>query len=236
MNAWEANLAILEIVATGLGAMLDKVCFVGGATTALYLDVSQRKTTRGTEDVDCVVEIKSKLEYSALERTLENLGFQHDMTAGAPICRWKYQEVKVDIMPTDENILGFSNRWYELGLKNSIEIKLPSGKRIRIFSLLFFLVSKFEAFRSRGASDYLGSRDLEDIITVLDGRDDISSSISTYYDDVHEYLRSQFESLMGEPNFIDSLSGHLTHHQAPLIRARRVIEILQSLGPRESPY
>jgi hypothetical protein len=37
----------------------------------------------------------------------KNLAYQ-----GAPICRWIYQDIKVDVMPTDENVLGFNNQWY----------------------------------------------------------------------------------------------------------------------------
>ncbi|WP_156785488.1 MULTISPECIES: hypothetical protein [Cyanophyceae] len=34
----------------------------------------------------------------------------------APLCRWLYQDLIVDIMPCDAKILGFSNRWYQAGI------------------------------------------------------------------------------------------------------------------------
>jgi hypothetical protein len=37
----------------------------------------------------------------------------------------------IDVMPTAEAVLGFSNPWYELGIATGIEQTLSSGKRIR---------------------------------------------------------------------------------------------------------
>jgi len=64
MNAYAANLKMLEIVADGLKELIDEVAFVGGATTALYLseDASIADSEiRSTEDVDCVIEVASRL-------------------------------------------------------------------------------------------------------------------------------------------------------------------------------
>ena len=36
----------------------------------------------------------------------------------------------------------------------------------------YFMATKIEAFYGRGGDDFLGSHDMEDIITVIDGRPD----------------------------------------------------------------
>jgi len=47
---------------------------------------------------------------------------------------------------------------------------LPGGLTIHAISAPYFLGTKIEAFRGRGKGDYFASRDLEDMIAVVDGR------------------------------------------------------------------
>ncbi len=229
MKAWEKNLQILDSVAEALQSMLDQVCFIGGATTVLYLDPSNRDTVRSTEDVDCVVQIGTNLEYNRLERRLEQLGLAHDISQGAPICRWLYQGIKVDVMPSHSGVLGFSNRWYEEGIRFSQEFTLSSGIRIKIFIFPYFLASKMDAFWNRGNLDYYGSKDLEDIVSVLDGREDAAREILAFNENVLVYLKEQFQKLFNDDNFIQSLVGHFGYHPHPEQRARRMIDLLRSL-------
>ena len=59
-------------------------------------------------------------EYHALEEKLRALGFQNPLDDEKPIlCRWKFRGIKVDVMPTDAAVLGFSNRWYGTGIANA---------------------------------------------------------------------------------------------------------------------
>ncbi len=229
MKAWEANLQILESVAEGFQSMLDQVFFVGGATTVLYLDVSNRIAVRSTDDVDCVVQIGTNIEYNRLERRLEKLGFTHDVRQGAPICRWLHRGIKVDIMPSHSGVLGFSNRWYEEGIREFQQVTMDSGLKIKIFSLPYFLASKMDAFWNRGDLDYYGSKDLEDIVSVLDGREDAAREILTVDESVLRYLKEQFLRLSNDENFIQSLVGHFGYHAHPEERARRMLDLLRSL-------
>jgi hypothetical protein len=50
---------------------------------------------------------------------LRQLGFSQGTEPDDPICRWVVEDVKVDVMPTDEDILGFSNKWYSQAIENS---------------------------------------------------------------------------------------------------------------------
>src|SRR5262245_61361668 len=108
---------MIEIVADGLSEMLDEVVFIGGATTGIYIDDPASPEPRPTNDVDCVVEVTTRTQYYALEEKLRKLGFTHSQEPKAPICRWIYRSTIVDIMPIDSKILGFTNRWYEEGIK-----------------------------------------------------------------------------------------------------------------------
>lgn len=98
MNAQETNLHMLEVVAGALKELTTEVVFVGGATVVLYLPPAATAAVheiRPTEDVDCVIEVASRLEYSKLEARVRELGFKH--VPEGPICRWKISQVIVDL-------------------------------------------------------------------------------------------------------------------------------------------
>lgn len=171
------SIRMIEIVAEGLGTLLGDIVFVGGSTTGLYIDDPAAPEPRPTDDVDCVIEVSSRKDYSAFEKELRDRGFTHVIGPKVPICRFKYSNIIVDVMPTDPAILGFSNRWYGEAIEQAVEVRLPSKKKIHIFSLPYFLATKLEAFHSRGNKDFRMSTDFEDIVTVLDGANDLASSL-----------------------------------------------------------
>ena len=104
------NLAILELVAQALGPVCDSVIFVGGCATGLLLTQERPERIRVTEDVDIVAQALTVHDYHAIEKRVRAQGFNNDMRAGAPICRWVYKNVTLDLMPTVKDILGFANR------------------------------------------------------------------------------------------------------------------------------
>ena len=65
---------------------------------------------RPTEDVDLLVLALTLVEYHHVGKVLTARGFSHDMRPEPPICRWRVGGVAVDVMPTADEILGFSNR------------------------------------------------------------------------------------------------------------------------------
>lgn len=223
---------MVEIVASGLKGLLSEMVFVGGATASLYLPERETKSessVRPTDDVDCIVEIASRAEYNKFEKKLRDLGFKNSMEQGAPLCRWLYSGVTVDIMPTDPKIIGFSNKWYKGGIANAISYRLPSDLEIRIFSVPYFLASKIEAFKDRGKNDFQGSRDFEDIMTVLDGKNDLSRDLTNSPKDVLSYLHSQFQEWAKNDDFLQSLSGHLPPSRRNADGARRLLDIVKTI-------
>ena len=160
---------MLEMVAKGLGKFKEEVVFVGGTTTAFYVDDPAAPEARPTNDVDCIVEIASTGDYYKIEKDLRTLGFKNSMEPRSPLCRWNYKGVIVDVMPTNGDILGFSNQWYPDGIKNKIQVTLPSGSQVYILTLPYFLATKMEAYQDRGKNDPRLSRDIEDVLAVIDG-------------------------------------------------------------------
>ncbi|MBL4828079.1 MAG: hypothetical protein JKY66_10285 [Spongiibacteraceae bacterium] len=108
------NIQQIIAVAQKLQHMKDQVVFVGGSTTALLVDTVASGSARQTEDVDFIVDITVIGNKETFESSLRELGFTHDISEDAPICRWRMDfngiSLKVDAMPTDGAIYGFHNQ------------------------------------------------------------------------------------------------------------------------------
>lgn len=145
------NTEMLQTVANGLGDLIDEVVFVGGAVAELYADDPASSDIRPTQDVDCTIELSSYREHTEFEDELRTKGFVNDTTQGAPVCRWLFQGIKVDVMPAEANIMGFNNRWYRGGIGSKIPKILPDGTEIFVFSPEYYLAAKFEVdlYRNR---------------------------------------------------------------------------------------
>ena len=207
MNPGDPNVARVEVVAAALGDLCEELVFVGGCAASLLIDTPSAPPTRVTYDVDVIAEVAALSGYYALEKRFAERGFARDMSEGAPICRWRVQDVEVDLMPTDERILGFSNRWYPAAVASASSIALPSGRRIRLISAPAFLATKFEAFDTRGKSDVLISHDLEDIVNVIEGRAVIVEEIAGAESALRACLAVKFRELSRNPDFANALPG-----------------------------
>lgn len=224
-----ANLEMLAVVAKALKGLKERVVFVGGATIELYVPPAGPEG-RATDDVDCVVEMTSLVKYHELEEELRKLGFTHPMGGGVPICRWGYSGIPVDIMPTGGEVLGFKNRWYAGGMAHARTAVLPDGQTVEIFSAPFLLASKIEAFLDRGRGDFLGSRDMEDIVTVLDGCPNVKEEIEGAPDAVRDFLTRKLREFLQNGRFIDSLQGHIEAVEPRTGRAEKLLALLKSLA------
>jgi len=202
-----SNMEMLQLVAEGLRHLKDRVVFVGGCAAQLYAQYPELSDMRITQDVDCIVEISSYIQLEDLNEELRKLKFTHDTSKGAPICRWIYGGIKVDVMPTHSDVLGFSNLWYSDGIKNKIEDELPDGTKIYILSPEYYIATKFEAHRNRGGDDLRTSHDFEDIIYILDNNDSITDIIKTCTNTaLKQYLKEQCILLINNDNIIESIA------------------------------
>lgn len=205
----KSNSYMLEAVANGLAYLKEEMVFVGGAVAELYASNPEATDIRPTLDVDCVIEIHSYSAHTEVEDKLRSLGFVNDTTQGAPICRWNYQDILVDIMPSDSEVLGFSNRWYKEGIKNKISKKLPNGTDIFVFSPEYYLAAKFEANKGRGGSDLRQSHDFEDIIYILDNCAELLDSISKTNETVKIYLKEECTNLLNNKGLVEGIESSL---------------------------
>lgn len=107
------NRVALVEVARLLAPLLPEIAFVGGQVAGLLVTDPAATGIRPTYDVDVLVAATTRLEYYKIEKRLTALGLKHDMSEDSILCRWLTPGGhQIDVMPTEEGVLGFSNRWY----------------------------------------------------------------------------------------------------------------------------
>lgn len=234
MNPNNPNVAMVEIVAARLGALRERVTFVGGCAAALLIPDPALPPLRPMRDVSVVVEVATPADYRRLEKIMAAGGFQRDFREGAPVCRWRLGEGVLDLMPSDRNILGFANRWYPLAVRTADRVALPSGAAIRLIRAPVFIATKLEALPDRGAGDLLMSHDLGDALAVVDGRDGLLAEFAGLEPDLARFVAATFAKLLATPRFGNYLPGHLPGDRAsqarlPLLEAK--LQRLAALAP-----
>ncbi len=227
------NIQMLEVVAKALGeALCQEVAFVGGCTTALLLtDEFSMEEVRYTDDVDLVVHLTGYTQWQNLVEQLKQKGFTQSPQDGV-LCRMRLGELKVDFMPEDAetaNLLGCNNRWFKDGLASAQWHELPSGRRIRLFSPPYFLGSKLEAYANRGAQNPLGSQDLEDILNLVNGREELADEVASAAPELRAYLTQTMAGLLDNNEFgylvQDAARGDAEREQIIWQRLHHIVQV-----------
>jgi len=225
------NADLLLSAVQKLVPLLDRIVFVGGCAAGLLITDPGAAPVRPTVDVDAIVEIASYAELVALEVLLRQLGFDQPHVECAPLCRWIHGDLILDLMPTDSSILGFADRWYSQALENAETVEVGEHK-IRLISTSYFLATKLEAFHGRGQFDYRMSRDIEDIVTVLDGRQEIVAEVQRSTVSLRQYLEDEFSGLLSERDFLEALPGHLLPDAVSQQRIRIILDRVRQIVGR----
>ncbi len=228
MNRKHAILERLSMVVERLGDLADEFVFVGGSVVPLLVTDEASPDCRPTIDVDVIVHVLRRHDYYALTERLAKIGFAIQMGEDV-ICRFRSGELILDVMPTREDILTFSSRWYEPAINNFVFYELPGAKKIKVISAPLFLCTKFEAYHSRGKSD---EKDLEDIIFVVNGRLELLDDISTAEDIVKQHLRECVQALL-DNDFASRIDFYLPNDRASAARALLVLERLEAIARSE---
>ena len=219
-------------VAILLGDLVQEVVFMGGAVSGLLITDPAVPSMRPTLDVDVIVEVTTKQEYYKFQERLKEKGFTVALDENI-ICRFRNGSIILDVMPTDESILGFTNRWYA-GCVQHAQYMSFDGVQFRVVKPEYFLATKLEAFHGRGNRDYVISHDMEDIIAVIDGRTEIIQEVRDAAEDVRTYLVAQFNDLIADDDFMDALPGHLRPDSASQQRLPILIKRIEQLAGKSS--
>jgi hypothetical protein len=120
------DLDTIAEVARALDQLGVSYAFTGGSVIGFLVDNPRLITIRPTDDVDAIVSVVTRIQYTDLEEDIRGLGFAHDTSEGAPACRWMYRDIKVDIMPAKDPTGQFSDDWFEYALSTASERRLEN--------------------------------------------------------------------------------------------------------------
>lgn len=226
MNEHHVSIETIITVAKALEEINKKVVYVGGATISLYVAESFRDSIRPTEDIDIVLEIATLSDLENLRIALSEKGIKQSFEDDV-VCRFRYKEIKIDVMATREIAWAPANRWFEKGFQNLEHLKIDETT-IQILSLPYFLATKFEAFNHRGKKDPRTSKDFEDIVFLLNNSRDLKEKVNQSDDVVKSFLKVSFKEMLESRATLEALRAHLSFENEDE-RFELIVSILKSV-------
>jgi hypothetical protein len=220
-----ATIEMLERAAEALGPLVDEVAFVGGATIALWATDPASAEFRPTEDVDVIVEVTTRPAYYRFEERLREVGFVNDVESRIA-CRFLHsgKQLVLDAMPTDGSVLGFENRWQREAFPHAEAVDLPSGRTIKAVPPPFLVATKLEAFRSRGEGDLFASPDFEDVITLIDRREELVEELTLAPAGLRGFVAGELGDLLAHPDFDPAGEGALAGGPETQARFEQIVK------------
>lgn len=146
------------------------------------------------------------------------------------MCRWLVDDLIVDIMPTVGTALGFTNRWDEDAVGAATWHELEKGLSIRVVTAPHFVATKIEAFVGRGKGDFIESKDMEDIVALVDGREELGVEIASSNEVLRDYLRQKLTGWLSSSRFLEAIPGHLPGDAVSQARGEIVLERLRRIA------
>lgn len=222
MRRDDPNLPTLRVIAQALGDLREQVVFLGGAVAGLLVTDPLAEGVRATVDVDAVAQA-GWAQFQRLQRELARRGFREDADSGV-ICRWIHRDsgVVFDLMPENPDVLGFANRWYPYVVATAQPMALGEGLHIRLATAVAFVATKLEAFASRGRGDVLASHDLEDVLNIVDGREELVREVAEAAVGVRQAIAQAFAGLLARADFLDVLPGLIAEPERADVVADRL--------------
>lgn len=201
------NQGVIRKIAHALGELNEQVIYVGGATVGLYINDPAADDVRPTKDVDISLSIATLGELENIREELNKKGFKQSAEDDV-ICRFRYDDVKVDVMNTKAIGWAPANPWFAPGFENRISVQIEE-QQIYIIPLPYFLATKFSAYNSRGKNEPRTSHDFEDIVYVLDNRIDLVEQIILANGDVKSFLKNEFTNILNDSFKQEAILGNL---------------------------
>lgn len=200
----------LELACRALGPLRDELVLLGGASIPLWITDSAARPARLSKDVDVIVEVATYGAYQRFAERLRERGFVENAESKV-ICRFVYREetteLVLDVMPTLESVLGFGGGWARQAFSTAEWITLPSGLEMRAATPPYLLATKIEAFRGRGKGDFLASHDFEDVVVLVDGRNELLSELERAEPELQRFVAEAIGRMRRDPLFRGGLEG-----------------------------
>ena len=220
------NLGAIKKIAGSLEELNKQVVYVGGAVVSLYINDPAADDVRPTKDIDITLQITSFSELEKLRKELVAKGF-YQTAEDNVICRFRYEDLKVDVMSTKAIAWAPANPWFEPGFAH-LETMEVEGQAIRILSLPYFLATKYTAFKDRADKNPRTSHDLEDITYVLDNRTDLVEVVLNSTPDIRSFLKVAFEEVIENDLLQEAIIGNL-YYETQSERFEMIMDKLQTI-------
>lgn len=216
-------------IAIALGPLNEHVIYVGGAVVSLYINDAAADDVRPTGDIDITLEIASVSELEAVRQDLIKKGF-YQSSEDDVICRFRFEDIKVDVMATKAVGWAPANPWFAPGYKQLITFDLD-GLNIKCLSLPYYLATKLTAFYDRGSKDPRTSKDFEDIVYILNYTPNLVDQIQKAHQDVRDYLIKSFADVLSDSVKQEAILGNLFHEDQEH-RYQKIIKKLNQICKR----
>lgn len=225
------TLQAIADVAELLGDLRDDVVFVGGATVPLLVTDPAASPDRPTDDVDVVVEATSPATYYVLANKLRAIGFSEDLRDDPPvICRWRHGHYRVDVMPVDGAFMGFRGEWFRAVCDRPWIVEVRTGISVRVIRAPELIATKAEAFADRGRRDFVASKDIEDVVSIVNGRSELLEELREAPVNVRTFVCDTIAAWLGDHDFMDALPGQLAGGDASHERLAVLLARLHSIA------
>lgn len=225
----QINRAVTKKIANALGTLNERVVYVGGAVVSLYIDDPSADDVRPTKDLDLTMEVASLSALESLRVDLVARGFVQTAEESV-ICRFRYEDVLVDVMATEPIGWAPANRWFKKGFHLAYVYQLDE-LLIRLLPLPYFLATKFDAFFDRGIKDLYASHDFEDIVYLLNHTSDIAEQIVNSDMLVKNYLTECANKIIESSQLQEVIIGNL-FHEAQDQRFKMIMSKLSKVADR----
>ncbi|MGB5355164.1 MAG: nucleotidyl transferase AbiEii/AbiGii toxin family protein [Eudoraea sp.] len=199
-------------VALALGNLNKEVVYVGGAMVSLYINDPAAEDIRPTKDIDLTFQLTTFAKLEKLREQLIERGFTQN-AEDTVNCRFRYEDLKVDVMSTKSVGWAPSNRWFAAGFDKALT-KTVDDITIKLLPLPFFIATKMEAFFERGIKDVYASHDLEDIVYLFNYTTNIDYQLIRATQEVNIYLREKLKEIIENKTILTAIRGSLYYEQA----------------------
>lgn len=207
----QINRAATKKIAQALGELNKQVVYVGGAVVSFYIDDPTADDVRPTKDIDISMQITTIGELEKIREELVQKGFGQS-SEDEVICRFRYDDIKVDVMSTKAVGWAPANPWFAPAYQHVIQFDLDELK-INCMPLSYFLASKFAAFYDRGSKDPRTSHDFEDIVYLLNYNTQLVQHILNAEDKVKQYLNNCFQDILNDPTKQEAILANLYNEE-----------------------
>ena len=217
------NRGVIRKVARALGDLNQQVIYVGGAVVTLYVDDPAADDVRPTKDIDISLSIASFGELEEIREQMIQRGFIQS-ALDSVICRFRFEDVLVDVMNTSAIGWAPANPWFLPGFQKKMQVHVEDIV-INVLPLPYFMASKFAAYHSRGNNEPRTSQDFEDIVYLLDNCTNLAEVITGSEPPVSAFLKTEFNQIMIDGVKQEAILGNLFYET----RMERYVRILQKL-------